>query len=129
MDSAGNLYGTTKTGGQYDQGTVFELSAGGTERVLYSFGSTPDDGEGPDSGLLMDSAGNLYGVTPYGGANQAGVMFKLSPNGTETILHIFGAGPDGQNPEGTLMMDSAGHIYGTTAKGGAYGYGTVYRVD
>jgi uncharacterized repeat protein (TIGR03803 family) len=129
MDSAGNLYGTTKTGGQYGQGTVFELSAGGTERVLYSFGSTPDDGGGPDSGLLMDSAGNFYGVTPYGGANQAGVVFKLSPNGTETVLHIFGAGPDGQNPEGSLMMDSAGHLYGTTARGGAYGYGTVYKVN
>ena len=76
----------------------------------------------------MDSAGNLFGTTPNGGGNQSGVLFELSAGGTETIVHTFGAGPDGQNPQGEPVMDSAGNLYGAMPKGGANGDGTVFKV-
>jgi uncharacterized repeat protein (TIGR03803 family) len=91
-DSAGNLYGTTRNGGAYAGGTVFKLAppAAGTttwtETVLHSFAGSPSDGAYPYAGLIADSAGNLYGTTTVGGASNLGVVFKLAPDGTETVL-------------------------------------------
>jgi uncharacterized repeat protein (TIGR03803 family) len=132
FDSAGNLYGTTEDGG-LGRGTVFELtpSAGSwTETVLYSFAGT-DDGRKPLSPLMFDAAGNLYGATCYGGKDDDGVVFKLTPNGggdwTETLLASFN-GKDGSCPSRTFAFDSGGNFYGTTNAGGAYGDGTVFEI-
>ncbi|MFZ0690378.1 MAG: choice-of-anchor tandem repeat GloVer-containing protein [Acidobacteriaceae bacterium] len=130
MDGAGNLYGTTVFGGPYLFGTAFKIDPAGTETILHSFGASGTDGLNPAVGLIMDSAGNLYGMTHGGGAYLGGVVFKIAPSGTETILYSFGASAtDGQGPEAGPIMDSAGNLYGTTAIGGAYGKGTVFVID
>jgi uncharacterized repeat protein (TIGR03803 family) len=137
-DGQGNFYGTTFGGGA-GYGTVFELSPNGSggwnETVLYSFCSALNcvDGADPNySDVIFDSAGNLYGTAIGGGASDAGVVFELSPTGgnwTETVLHNFGGGPDGESPAGNLIMDAAGNIYGMTMAGGASGFGTVFEVS
>lgn len=138
-DTTGNLYGTTRFGGSNAActigggcGTVFEITASGTEIVLYSFGGG-SDGLCPDVGLVRDRAGNLYGTTSLGGINSCfsgscGVVFKLAPDGTQTVLHSFAGGADGANPNGALALDSKGNLYGTTLYDGAHGYGTVFKV-
>ena len=78
MDSAGNFYGTTARGGVYDRGTVFKVTPTGTETVLYSFAGATTDGAEPEAALVMDSAGNLYGTTTGGGANNGGTVFKIN---------------------------------------------------
>ena len=129
-DSAGNLYGTTQTGGANGLGTVFKITAAGTETILHSFGSSATDGQTPRAGVIMDNAGNLYGTTSKGGANQIGTVFKIDTAGTETILYSFGArANDGMDPDGGLIMDSARNLYGMTSVGGSGGTGTVYKID
>jgi uncharacterized repeat protein (TIGR03803 family) len=123
------FYGTTLGGGAYGYGTVFKLDPEGNETVLYSFAGSPTDGADPFAGLVMDRTGNLYGAAERGGAYGYGTVFKLSPSGHETVLHSFGAGTDGQSPYAGLIMDNAGNLYGTTEGGGAYGYGTVFKLD
>jgi uncharacterized repeat protein (TIGR03803 family) len=125
MDGAGNLYGTTSAGGTYDLGTVFKISSNGTETILHAFSGGTTDGQFPLRRLVMDSAGNLYGTTALGGANDLGTVFKISAAGTETVLYSF-AGK--QQPSGGLIMDSAGNLYGTTAGGGANDDGTVFKI-
>jgi uncharacterized repeat protein (TIGR03803 family) len=126
-DSGGNLYGTTQVGGAAGFGTVFRLNSQGQKTVLYSFtGGT--DGSGPSFGsLVRDSAGNLYGVTPAGGDSDFGVVFKIDPSGTETVLHSF-SGSDGKIPYGTLALDKSGNLYGTTYEGGVDGGGVVFKI-
>jgi uncharacterized repeat protein (TIGR03803 family) len=134
MDAAGNLYGTTNTGGARNWGTVFKLTpnqnGGWIETVIYSFCSNPDasclTGAHPDGRLVMDAAGNLYGTAPMGG-NGSGTVFELTPDQsgttwTATALHGFCPNwncADGQNPHGDLAIDAAGNLYGTTHYGGA----------
>jgi len=147
FDAAGNLYGTTSAGGTFNKGTVFELLpppvTGGnwTEVVLYNFrGVKNGDGDGPPAGLVFDKSGNLYGVTqfgglPYGGScsqRGCGVVFELTPSTgggewIETLLHEFKYGLGG-NPTAALILDSAGHLYGTTYVGGKGLRGLVYRL-
>lgn len=139
-DAAGNLYGTSFYGGQYDQGTVYELSPaaqGYKGTVLHSFNPDGIDGFGPMSGVIMDKAGNLYGSTEFGGSGNCsvgfgcGTVFKLthtSKGWHEAILHDF-QGSDGWQSYGSLTMDSDGNLYGTTANGGAYKQGTVYKLS
>jgi uncharacterized repeat protein (TIGR03803 family) len=137
MDSAGNLYGTTELGGANSEGTVFTISSAGTESVLYSFGASANDARNPLAGLIMDSAGNLYGTTEQGGVNSKGTVFKLSNAVVEGVLYSFGTGPnntgtnpnDGSTPLGGLVIDSAGNLYGTTQTGGANGNGTVFKLS
>ena len=131
LDTNGNLYGTTYGGGAHGQGTVFELSPSGAETVRHSFCARTGcpDGSHPRADLVMDTAGNLYGTTYSGGTNSVGTVFKLSPNGTETVLHSFAAnGSDGTHPYAGLVTDTMGNLYGTTYSGGANGYGTVFKV-
>lgn len=107
------------------------------EQVLYSFcpGATCTDGQSPFAGLIMDSAGNLYGTTIEGGATATanppgfGAVFKLTPNGTESVLYSFAGGPnDGDIPFAGLIMDGSGNLYGTTLYGGQYGFGAVFKL-
>jgi uncharacterized repeat protein (TIGR03803 family) len=99
-------------------------------RILYSFGASPSDGRNPQAGLIMDNAGNLYGTTYGGGAIGAGTIFKISPDGTQTILHSFSGSPvDSVNPVGPLTMDGAGNLYGTTNGGGTTDLGTVFKLN
>ena len=100
-DAAGNLYGTTKWGGAYGAGTVFEIAAGThTESVLYSFGANSTDGQLPLAGLNRDAQGNLYGTTSQGGASGAGTVFEIAA-GThaESVLYSFAGGTDGEIPQ------------------------------
>ncbi len=138
MDSLGNLYGTAVYGGDVANcgqqggsscGLVFEITAPKTDKVLYNFaGGT--DGANPNGGLIFDAAGNLYGTTAYGGSEGAncqdwpggcGTVFKLEPDGTETVLYRFAGGTDGTKPNAGLVMDAQGSLYGTTAYGGSQG--------
>jgi len=136
-DAAGNLYGTTLDGGTYGAGMVFELSSSGggawTETVLWSFGNG-SDGEYPESGVIMDAAGNLYGTTLQGGTycQACGIVYELSPsqggNWSETVLHNFNEN-DGWEPWASLILDAAGNLYGTTGGGGAYSEGIAFEVS
>jgi uncharacterized repeat protein (TIGR03803 family) len=139
MDSAGNLYGTTSSGGSNDAGVVFKLSpstgGGYTESVLFSFPGQPPISVGayPSGDLMMDDAGNLFGTTTNGGTGGYGVAYELSPTAgggyTISVLHNFdGSTADGGEPTGGLIMDSAGNLYGTTSAGGAGLQGTVFRI-
>src|ERR1039458_6939697 len=136
FDAAGNLYSTTKGGGTYNGGTVFELTpqAGGgwTEQVLHSFQGGAD-GAQPYAGLIFDAAGNLYGTTYFGGAyGYYGTVFDLTPAAggtwTEKVLYNFSGFPDGINPVGGLIFDGTGNLYGTTYLGGTYGKGTLFEL-
>jgi len=128
MDSSGNLYGTADLGGASGYGAVFELAQGsGTITTLASFNGT--NGEYPLAGLIMDSSGNLYGTTVYGGASSDGTVFELAHgSGTITTLASFN-GTDGANPYAGLIMDSSGNLDGTTNAGGAGGLGTVFELS
>ncbi len=134
IDHAGNLYGTTSAGGIYNDGIAFEIAPNGTETVLYNFGSGTDDGRNPQSGLVFDTASNLYGTTANGGAFGAGTAFELTPaNGRccrEAPVYNFGSGADdGKNPQSGLVFDTAGNLYGTTANGGTNSGGTIYELS
>jgi uncharacterized repeat protein (TIGR03803 family) len=126
-DGAGDLF-TTVQGGLYGGGAVFELAADGTANVVYSFCAQAgcSDGESPASNLILDKSGNLYGTAGGGGAHQDGVIFKLTPGGTETVLHSF-RGSDGSNPTGGLLSDGNHNLYGTAYSGGKDNNGTVYK--
>jgi uncharacterized repeat protein (TIGR03803 family) len=132
FDNAGNLYGTTSAGGAFGHGTVFELSpvgTGWTEKVLYSF-QGGSDGSAPITGLIFDQSGNLYGPTLNGGAGGGGTIFQLSPSGgswTFNLLYSFTGGTN-CGPRGTLSMDGAGNIYGTTACDGTNSYGNIFEL-
>ncbi len=151
FDPAGNLFGTTSGGGAYHYGAVFELthteSGAWTESVIYSFTGNADGYE-PSGAVVFDAAGNLYGVTDYGGGGQCqteysfgcGVLYELSlasqGTWTETTLHTFMGYPnDGAYPVGALGVDQAGDIFGTTIQGGngacvvRDGCGTVFELS
>src|SRR5271155_418852 len=98
-----------------------------TFSVLHSFTGGSDGGT-PLAGFAIDTAGTLYGTTSTGGASGIGTVFKISAEGTETVLHSFSSGTDGANPQGSLLRDAAGDLYGTTFGGGASGAGTVFKV-
>jgi len=128
-DNAGNLYGTTSGGGEFGCGTVYKINPRTqVETVLYSFaGSNGSDGCNPSAGLAMDSQGNLYGSTSYGGNyGEGGTLFRLDPNGIETVLYVFSIGA---NPGSNLILDDAGNLYGTATRGGDYGCGTLFKLD
>jgi uncharacterized repeat protein (TIGR03803 family) len=136
-DEQANLYGITTLGGAGNGflcgsnmggcGVVYEITSGGERIVLYSFCSKPScaDGAVPLGGLLRDTNGNLYGTTQFGGDHSGGAIFKLTPNGDETVLYSFcarvqsGVCTDGAVPEAGLIADGAGNLFGTAAIGGA----------
>jgi uncharacterized repeat protein (TIGR03803 family) len=149
MDDAGDLIGTTSAGGiegcagALGCGTVFKVTPGGTQSVLYAFQGGSDGSNPYYAGVIADGAGNLYGTTAAGGATRCsnvygqgcGTVFQLAPNGSETLLHVF-SGSDGANPLGGVLMDSGGTFYGTASTGGrnkcSYGLkgcGTAFKFD
>jgi uncharacterized repeat protein (TIGR03803 family) len=131
-DAAGNLYGTTSTGGTFGVGTVFKINPSNIETVLYNFSGGADGGY-PRAGLVLDRAGNLYGTTVGGGSASGltgnGLVFKVTPAGQQTVLHTFTGGSDGAQPYAGLLRDSAGNLYGTASGGGAFGWGNIFKVD
>jgi uncharacterized repeat protein (TIGR03803 family) len=153
LDATGNLYGTTASGGNLHYcrtagcGEVFRLSRGSTGvwelTALYKFTGNSDGGE-PYAGVIFDGAGNLYGTTVASGSypcsvefNGCGVIFELTPTvkgpWTETVLHSFTGGSDGENPAASLLMDAAGNLYGTDVNGGSgactYGCGVAFELS
>ncbi len=130
-DQSGNLYGTLDENGANGNGGVYQFNLSSGVRMLYGVSGNPEANYGPQGGVVMDQAGNLYGVDPYNGAYNEGFVFKLSPsNGgwTSTDLHDFTGGNDGAAPYCTLVVDANGNIYGTTAYGGTHNRGTVFEI-
>jgi uncharacterized repeat protein (TIGR03803 family) len=133
MDGEGDLYGTTADGGEsYNAGTVFELSASGKERVLHRFRvnyQVQHDGVRPVTAVVRDAQGNLYGTTSSGGRIGAGVVYEITTDGKEKILHDFCTGDcsDGVFPN-DLIIDAKGNLYGTAFGGGVNNKGTVFKI-
>ncbi len=128
LDAVGNVYGTTRGGGPFSTGIVYQVLAGSgwAENVLYDF---PGDGFDPESGVTFDLSGNLYGSTFGGGSNGAGTVFELSHgNWTPQLIYNFNGG-NGWGPDSTkLIFDPAGYLYGTTYGDGPYGEGSVFKL-
>lgn len=131
-DAAGNLYGTTRYGGQgcdhQGCGTVFKIGTTGQESILHRF-KDGLDGASPLSGVAIDSAGNVYGTAWAGGLYNYGTVFEIDTNGQEKVLHHFTAAMDGSNPIGGVTLDQAGNLYGTASGAGASHIGIVFTVD
>ena len=133
LDRAGNLYGTTFTGGAYNQGAVYKLKpqkkGKWIETTLYSFKNNYKDGSGPYGGIVLDAVGNIYGCTVVGGTFGDGTVFEVAARGwpREKVLWNFNS-RDGDVPQGNLILDSAGHLYGTASGGGTGIGGVVFEV-
>ncbi|HVM92550.1 MAG TPA: choice-of-anchor tandem repeat GloVer-containing protein [Terriglobales bacterium] len=139
LDAQGNLYGTTVWGGhegllssgnhcEKGCGTIYKINASGEESVVYRFkGYKRQDGAAPSLSFI-DSHNNLYGETGWGGRYGYGTIFALTPSGSEKLLYAFTNRNDGSYPNGQLVQDEQGNLYGTTLEGGAYGYGTIFEL-
>jgi uncharacterized repeat protein (TIGR03803 family) len=130
----GNFYGTTYGGGAHNHGTVFQITASGELTTLYSFCSQTKcaDGADPYAGVIQATDGNFYGTTAKGGTAGWGTVFAITAAGELTALHSFCLQKnctDGADPVGGLLQASDGNFYGTTADGGSYENGTVFRLS
>ncbi len=134
----GNFYGTTRIGGTGGNGTVFKVTTNGALTTLHFFGTGPDDGATPESGLALGPDGNFYGTTDGGGTNNNGTVFKVTTNGALTVLHSFAAvnldyvtgsytNSDGEGPIAGLTVGTNGNLYGSTSAGGN-GSGTLFEI-
>jgi uncharacterized repeat protein (TIGR03803 family) len=137
MDSHSNVYGTTESGGLNDGGTVFEVTAQGSYRILYHFAAYPGDASNPDASLTLDSQGNLFG-TSSGGLYGWGAVFKMTPGSkgswNEIILGSFNRDARQPNnscwyPISNVVFDAQGNLYGTTIYGGIWGNGCAYEIN
>ena len=132
LDGSGNLYGTATGGGETGNGVVFKLAPDGTESVLFSFPGG-SGGEGPESGVLMDKAGNFYGTTDFGGGagckkfGGCGTVFEVTADGREKVLYAF-RNSRGRDPEGGLLRGQHGELFGTTTGGGKHNHGVVFEL-
>jgi uncharacterized repeat protein (TIGR03803 family) len=142
LGTHGELYGSAAVGGNSGDGVVFEVSpsssAGWTETVIYNFTGGTVGGRNPNGTLVTDSSGRLYGTTAYSGTSGGGLVFRLTPSKSgvwsETLLHTFTL-LNGTDPNGPLVIDSAGNVYGTTQAGGntadcdRFGCGVVFELS
>lgn len=133
FDKSGNLFGATESGGAYGYGAIYKLTPAGLgwiETVLYSF-SGGADGFSPFAGLIFDNSGDLYGTTALGGggSDHGGTVFMLSPSNGKWAYTLIYSFKGGGGPEGSLAMDAADNLYGTTYQDGAYESGFGLRVD
>ena len=134
VDGRGVVYGTTSAGGAYSEGVAFALTPTGSgyaESVLHNFGKYPDAST-PYAPLIEDTHGNLFGTTEFGGPPcSCGAVFELTPSASgyvESVIHTFGNMPDGEAPDGGLLEDAQGRLFGTTSGGGRHGLGTVFAL-
>lgn len=125
-DEVGNFYGVTLFG-RRGFGALYQIDPSGTLTVLHDFDGK-SDGSNPQGTLVRDSAGNFYGVATQGGRKNKGTVFKLASNGDFTVLHTFTGGKDGSGPQGGLLLDSAGNLFGSAIAGGLTGNGTVFEI-
>lgn len=128
LGSDGNFYSTTEYGGTNGDGTVFRISTNGDLTSLYSFTGS-SDGYAPGGGLARGSDSTFYGTTEYGGTNDAGTVFQISPGGALTSLYSFTGGNDGGEPEAGLAPGTDGNLYGTTGYGGTNYCGTLFKIS
>jgi uncharacterized repeat protein (TIGR03803 family) len=126
-DKSGNFYGTALFGGADGAGTVFKYGADGTFTVLHTF-TGGGDGAFPEHGVVADTAGNLFGVTAFGGADDNGSVFKIDTAGNFSTVYSFTGGADGGFLYGGLAIDSDGALYGSTVSGGSNSAGTVFKL-
>ncbi len=128
LDATGDLFGTTQDGGSAGEGTIFELSSGGSTLTTLAT-LTGSDVVQPAGGLIADAAGDLFGLADEGGSAGDGSVFEL-PSGGSTVgtLAVF-TGPNGASPQDTLTADAAGNLFGTTYAGGSAGQGTVFELS
>lgn len=133
LDAQGNVYGTTWMGGPDNNGVLYRLTnsgSGWTYTMLYGFPGTLN-GTGPVGGLVLDQAGNLYGATATGGSGGGGTVYELSPSGggwNFSLLYSFTATGYNPGPLNSLALDAAGNLYGATYRGGAFGFGTAFKL-
>ncbi|HEX3666122.1 MAG TPA: choice-of-anchor tandem repeat GloVer-containing protein [Rhizomicrobium sp.] len=125
LDSSGNIYGTTEGGGANGTGVLFKLTSGGSESILHSFGGS-GDGTSPDGAVNIDSSGNIFGTTDYGGSGDNGTIWELAANGTYSVLHSF-ASNEGNFVRGRMLEGKKGNFFGTALFGGVNGDGTVFE--
>lgn len=127
--SDGDFYGSTTGGGNGNCGYVFKITPTGTYTVLHAWAGNTSDGCKVAGPLIQGSDGNFYGTTSVGGTVGAGTVFKITPTGTETMLHSFAGGADGITPNrGGLIEGNDGNFYGMTSAGGTASYGTVFQI-
>jgi uncharacterized repeat protein (TIGR03803 family) len=127
LGNDGYLYGTAQLGGTNGDGTIFKVDSGGVLSNVYEFSGS--DGANPTAALLLASDGYLYGTTANGGAYGYGTVFKTDSAGALTTLYSFTGGSDGSYPTAALIVGNDGYFYGTTAFGGTYDAGTVFKMD
>lgn len=127
--SDGNFYGSTGFGGVNGNGTLFRLTPQGEVTDMHLFLRGANDGARINAELLQASDGGLWGVTPFGGAADAGVVFRLGLDGQYTVVHHFGGGLEGSSPSSPLVQGADGALYGSCRSGGERGAGTIYRIS
>jgi uncharacterized repeat protein (TIGR03803 family) len=129
MDKEGNLYGVTYQGGAFNSGVVYKLTKGGKLTVLHSFAGGTADGCNPMGTPAMDDKGNLFGTASGCGSLGDGIVWRVSKNGTETVLHNFAGTSDGAFPKAGVIRDANGNVYGDAELGGSFYQGTVYKLS
>jgi len=127
--SDGNFYGTTLSGGADNQGTIFQLTPGGTVTILHSFAGGKSDGQIPFASLIQGTDGNFYGTTAQGGASTFGIAFKITAAGVFTLLHSFSdSTTDGGAPYAPFGEGTDGNFYTATAGGGSNNLGAIVKM-
>ena len=131
LDHSGSLYGVTFLGGTNNFGTVFQLTPSGsgcTQKVLYNF-NNGTDGKYPNTGLVLDTSGSLYGTTSMGGTGLGGTVFELTPSGSDWTFSTLDSLSGGDGPShGSLTLDAGGNLYGTTAQDGSQRWGSAFKL-